>query len=301
MGLDVETYSKYVAPVLDVAIVFYVIYRLLLIIKGTRAVPMLIGLLAIILLYFVSQEAYLGLSTFNWILEQFIGSLFLIIVVLFQGDLRRALTAFGQTQLLSSFSSGAEAQVIDELVKASVSLANQRIGALVAVEREADLRPYMEEATKVDARVSKELLYSIFVPERQNPLHDGAVVVREGRVAAAGVFLPMSVNPQIDRMLGTRHRAALGLSEETDALVIVVSEERGTVSVAMDGRLELDVKPAALRDLLMRLLIRRPTRLFRRDRGVVSVPPRQEGEASRPPKPARAPSDAAKEDAPRAP
>lgn len=271
--MELGTFSQYVAPILDVAIVYYLIYRLLLIIKGTRAVPMLIGLLAIILLYFVSQEAYLGLSTFNWILEQFIGSLFLIIVVLFQSDLRRALTAFGQTQLLSSFSTGAEAQVVDELVKASVSLANQQIGALIVVEREADLRPYLEEATKVDAKITKELLYSLFVPERQNPLHDGAVVVREGRVAAAGVFLPMSVNPNIDRNLGTRHRAALGLSEETDALVIVVSEERGSISVAIDGRLELDIKPAALRELLMSLLIRRPTRLFRRDRSVVAVLP----------------------------
>ncbi len=281
--MDLATYSRYLAPLLDVAIVYFLIYRLLLIIKGTRAVPMLIGLLTIILLYFISQETYLGLSTFNWILEQFIGSLFLIIVVLFQSDLRRALTAFGQTQFLSSFSSGSEAQVVDELVKASVSLANQGIGALIVVEREADLRPYMQEATRIDARVSKELLYSIFVPERQNPLHDGAVVVREGRVAAGGVFLPMSVNPQIDRMLGTRHRAALGLSEETDALVIVVSEERGAVSVAIDGRLEPDVKPAALRDLLMRLLIRRPTRLFKRERGVVSVPPARTEEGTRPP------------------
>lgn len=244
--MDLATYSRYLAPLLDVAIVYFLIYRLLLIIKGTRAVPMLIGLLTIILLYFISQETYLGLSTFNWILEQFIGSLFLIIVVLFQSDLRRALTAFGQTQFLSSFSSGSEAQVVDELVKASVSLANQGIGALIVVEREADLRPYMQEATRIDARVSKELLYSIFVPERQNPLHDGAVVVREGRVAAGGVFLPMSVNPQIDRMLGTRHRAALGLSEETDALVIVVSEETSQISLASGGRLSRGLDRDAL-------------------------------------------------------
>jgi uncharacterized protein (TIGR00159 family) len=302
--VDFGTYTRYLAPLLDVAIVYFLIYRLLLIIKGTRAVPMLIGLLAIILLYFVSQESYLGLSTFNWILEQFIGSLFLIIVVLFQSDLRRALQAFGQTQFLSSFSSGSEAQVVDELVKASVSLANQGIGALIVVEREADLRPYMQEATRIDARISKELLYSIFVPERQNPLHDGAVVVREGRVAAGGVFLPMSVNPQIDRMLGTRHRAALGLSEETDALVIVVSEERSSVSVAVDGRLEQDVKPAALRDLLMRLLIRRPTRLFKRERGVVSVPPGRAEEGTRPPASKTNPprkADTAQEEASRTP
>ncbi len=260
-----------VAPVLDIAIIYYLIYRVLLIIKGTRAVPMLIGLVVIVILYALSQEAYLDLPTFNWLLEQFIGNLLLIVVVVFQADIRRALTAFGRTQLLSNLRSGAGAQAIDELVKASTSLAQQTIGALIVVEREADLEPYLEESTRVDAKLSKELLYSLFVPERQNPLHDGAVVVRRNRVEAAGVFLPMSVNPNIDRTLGTRHRAALGLSEETDALVIVVSEERGSVSLACEGDLELDLKPAELRERLTNLMIKRPTRLFRRDKSVVAL------------------------------
>ena len=257
----------------DVAIVYYLIYRFLLIIKGTRAVPMLIGLLPIILLYFLSQEAFLGLSTFNWLLEKFIGSLLLIVVVLFQSDIRRALTQFGRAQILQRFGSGEESQVVDELVKASVSLSNQHIGALIAIERGGDLTPYMEEGTKLDARVSKELLHAIFIPERQNPLHDGATVIREGRAVSSGVFLPMSVNPHLDRTLGTRHRAALGLAEEVDAVIIVISEERGSVSIAVEGALELDLSVMALRDRLTDLLIQRPNGLFRRGGSVVSVLP----------------------------
>lgn len=273
------------SSVLDVVIIFYIIYRVLLIIKGTRAVPMLIGITAIAVLYGLSQEGYLNLPTFNWLLEQFIGNILIILVVLFQADIRRALASFGRAQILSSFRTSEGAQVIDELVKATTSLADRRIGALVVIEREADLSPYLEESTRIEAKLSKELLYSLFVPERQNPLHDGAVVVRNGRIQAAGVFLPMSVNPAIDRALGTRHRAALGLSEETDALIIVVSEERGAVSLAHEGELMPDLSPSELRDNLTTLMIKRPTRLFRRDRserGVMpSVEPAAEDAASR--------------------
>ena len=252
-----QTLIDVVSTLLDVLIVYYVIYRVLLIIKGTRAVPMLMGLVALVLLYFLSQKAYVDLPTFNWLLEQFINSLFLIVVVLFQSDIRRALAAFGRTQFLTGFRSGQGAHVIDELVKASSMLARQHIGALIVVEREGDLGPYMEEGTLIDAKVSKELLYSLFVPDRQNPLHDGAVVVRRGRIDAAGIFLPMSVNPNIERTLGTRHRAALGISEETDALIIVVSEERGTVSLGHDGQLEIDVGATHMRERLTDLLLKR--------------------------------------------
>jgi diadenylate cyclase len=286
MMRDLVDFLHEIGPVLDAAIVYYVIYRVLLLIKGTRAVPMLIGLLALIVLYFLSQDAFLGLPTFNWLLEKFIGSLFLIIVVVFQADIRRALVAFGGAQFFSNFRSASEAQVLDELVKVCVQLAGQRIGALIIIERDANLDAYMEESVKLDARVSKELLHAVFVPERQNPLHDGAVVVRSGRVAAAGVFLPMSVNPQNDRALGTRHRAALGLSEETDAVVLVVSEERGTVSVALDGRLERDLSDQALRDRLTELLIRKPTRFARRPAGTPArgtpTPPRPDASESPP-------------------
>ena len=248
----------------DFLIIYYVVYRLLLIIKGTRAVPMLIGLLALAFIYGLSQH-WLNLPTFTWLLEQFIGSVLIIVVVLFQADFRRALASFGRPRLLSSFRSGEGAQVIDELVKASVALAAQKVGALVVVQREADLSPYLEDATRVDAKLSKELLYSLFVPERQNPLHDGAVVVREGRLDSAGVFLPMSVNPNIDRQMGTRHRAALGLAEVTDAVVIVVSEELGVISLAYAGELDVNLSANELRKTLIDLLIKPASRLFRRE------------------------------------
>ena len=272
-----------VLTLVDVSIVYYLVYRILLIIRGTRAVPMLTGILVLILLYFVSEASFLRLQTFSFLLQQFIGSMLLIVVILFQADIRRALTIFGRTHWLSGFRSGAEAQVVDELVKAAQSLARQTIGALIVVERDADLQPYMEEGARVEAKLSKELLYALFVPERQNPLHDGAVVISQGRVAAAGVFLPMSVNPHLDRSLGTRHRAALGLSEETDAVVIVVSEERGAVSVAMHGRIEIDLSSTELRELLTHVLIRRPTRLFGRDKGAIAVAGRKPASDRSPP------------------
>ncbi len=274
-----ETYQRFIAPLLDIIIVYYLLYRALILIKGTRAVSMLFGLILIILMFVFSKPSFLDLTTFNWLLESFIGSLFLIVIVVFQADIRRALAAFGRTDLLSSLKSGEGAQVIDELVKASSSLARQRIGALIVVERDADLSPYLQEAVRLDARISKELIYSLFVPERQNPLHDGAIVIQRSRIAAAGVFLPMTVNPKIDRNLGTRHRAALGLSEEIDALVIVVSEERGSISLAREGKLELDLRTSSLRQRLTNLLLKRSAGLFRREKGLIKLSSR--GDAGR--------------------
>ena len=242
--------------VLDVALIAFVFYRILLFIRGTRAVPMLVGMLAIAFAFMVSQESLLNLSTFNWMLEQFIGNILIIVVVLFQADIRKALAAFGQTRFLSAFRSAQGAQTIDELVKAMTSMAGQNIGALIVIEREADLTNFAREGTRIDARVSKELLYTLFVPERQNPLHDGAVLIQQGQITSAGVFLPMSVNPTLERSLGTRHRAGVGLSEETDALVLLVSEERGTMTVAMDGQLSSELTSIELRRVLTEALTR---------------------------------------------
>ena len=242
--------------VLDIALIAFVFYRILLFIRGTRAVPMLLGLLVIAFAFMISQDSLLNLSTFNWMLEQFIGNILIIVVVLFQSDIRKALAAFGQTRFLSAFRSAQGAQTIDELVKAMTSMAGQNIGALIVIEREADLSSFGGEGTRIDARISKELLYTLFVPERQNPLHDGAVLIQGGQITSAGVFLPMSVNPDLERSLGTRHRAGVGLSEETDAVVLIVSEERGTMTVAMDGRLSGELSSIELRRVLTEALTR---------------------------------------------
>ena len=242
--------------VVDIALIAFVFYRTLLFIRGTRAVSMLVGLLVIAFAFLLSQEGMLNLATFNWMLDQFIGNILIIIVVLFQADIRKALAAFGQARFLSAFRSAQGAQIIDEVVKSTASIAQQRIGALIVIEREADLSVYADEGTRLDARVSKELIYTLFVPERQNPLHDGAVVLRSGLVASAGVFLPMSVNPSLDRSLGTRHRAAVGISEETDAVVVIVSEERGTVRVAINGELSEELNSVQLRRSLTDALTR---------------------------------------------
>lgn len=240
--------------VVDFAVVYLLIYQILVLIRGTKAVGVLVGLLFAIVFYFVSKDEYLGLSTLHWLLDKFIGSFILVIVVLFQQDIRRALSSFAKTSFFSGLTAQEGAQLVEELVKACNNLAKNRIGALIAVERDGDLGEYAEEGVHVDAAVSNEMLFAVFNPANANPLHDGAVIVRGDRIVAAGAFLPLTSNPRVDKSLGTRHRAAIGLTEDTDAAVLVVSEETGIISVALGGRLSRNLDANALRQLLHSLL-----------------------------------------------
>ncbi len=236
--------------VIDILLVAFVIYRIFLLIKGTRALQMLVGLAMLVVAYVVSQV--FELFTLHWILNAFLSSIILVIVVLFQNEIRRALAHVGMNPFLAAREArSSTAQVMEELMKASVSLANKRIGALIVLERETDLEDYVEKGVPLDAIVTKEILISIFLP--YSPVHDGAVVVRDGRIRWASCFLPLTTRPDVDKELGTRHRAALGISEETDAVVIVVSEERGAISVVLNGRVTRDLDGATLRKVLLNL------------------------------------------------
>jgi uncharacterized protein (TIGR00159 family) len=256
--LRVESWTGALLVVLDMAIVYYVIYRILLLIKGTRAVQMLIGLVLVLVFYFLSQDGYLNLSTTHWFIERFIANFIIIIVIIFQRDIRRALAEVGQTSFLSGTRVFEETQVIEEVIKASMMLSSRKIGGLIAIEREADLTHHTEEGIQLGADVSKDILFNLFLPEHQNPLHDGAVIIQQSRVAAAGCFLPLTNNPAVEKSLGTRHRAAIGLSEETDAAVVVISEETGTVSIAFNGDLYRELEAAEMRELLQKLYSGQP-------------------------------------------
>lgn len=234
----------------DIFVVTLVIYRIFRIIRGTRAVQILLGLMVLMVVY-VGAE-FFELFTLHWILNGFLSSIILVVVVLFQNDIRRALAHVGMNSLFVYRESAAiGAQAIEELMKASVSLANKRIGALIVLQRGTDLRDYLEGGLDVGGRVSRELLLSIFLP--YSPIHDGAVIVKDDRVLLAGCFLPLTTRPDVDKELGTRHRAAVGITEETDAVVIVVSEERGAISLAINGRITRDLDGASLRRVLTRL------------------------------------------------
>lgn len=241
--------GEWVRDVADILIVAYVIYTAILLIRGTRAVQMLIGLFVVVLAYLVAQA--LGLVTLNWLLTNVINYLVLIIIILFQHDIRRALTQVGRNPFFSQGNVEAPA-VIEEIVMACVNMANRRIGALIAIERRTGLNDYIEIGVTLDAEVSKELLLSIFAP--RSPLHDGAVIIQQGRIAAAGCFLPLTVNPEVPKSLGTRHRAALGLTEESDAVVIVVSEETGSISLVVEGNIRHNLDAITLRSELQQLL-----------------------------------------------
>ncbi len=239
---------------LEIFIVTYLIYQVLLVMKGTRAVQIMIGLLAIIILYFVSQEEYLNLPTLNWLLDRFISGFFLLVIVLFQNDIRRGLAQLGRSQVFRAFRVQERHAYIEEVVQACSTLASRNLGAIIAIQRTQDLSEHAAKGTPVDAQISQYLLQSLFVPDPNNTLHDGAVIIQNGRIAAAGCFLPLTLNPRIYKDMGTRHRAAIGLSEEGDAVVVVVSEERGSVSVALDGRIARDIDGATLRKVLQGLL-----------------------------------------------
>lgn len=231
----------------DILIVAYVIYRIALLIRGTRTMQMVFGLAIIAGAYVASQV--LGLFTLNWLLNNFLGSLIVILVVLFQADIRRALTGVGAR----SFFSGRPnlSNVSQELSAAATWLSARRIGGLIVLEREVGLQDVVETGRLIEGRVSPELIETIFM--RGSPLHDGAVIIKNGQVLAAACLLPLSTNPNVSLTLGTRHRAAIGLTEDNDAVVIVVSEEDGTISLARNGELERGLKPPQLLEALREL------------------------------------------------
>ena len=236
---------------LDVALVSILIYELLLLIRGTRAMQMALSGGFLIALYFISQ--WLDLETVNWVIRNLATYMVFAIIVLFQADIRRALAHFGRGQFFKYFErSSSDDETIEELVVAATTLAARRVGAIIVIERQIGLRNYIEGGIPLDATVTYDLLTSIFQPN--SPLHDGAVIVQGNRIAAAACFLPLSVNPRVSRELGTRHRAALGLTEENDAVAIVVSEESGAISLAIGGSLERGVEGAMLRRRLETLL-----------------------------------------------
>jgi uncharacterized protein (TIGR00159 family) len=242
-----------VRDALDVAIVAAVLYRVLRIFQGTLAAQMLAGLALLMAVRYVSREA--GFHSLSFILDNFWSFWVLALIVLFQPELRRTLAQAGRSRLLERVfgEAGPERRhVVHEVVRAAESLAAKKIGALVVLERTTGLRHYAELGMRVDATVSAELLGSVFLPG--SPLHDGAVFIQHGRITVAGCFLPLSRNLRVARTLGTRHRAALGLAEETDAVVVVVSEETGNISLAVDGAIQIGLDPVDLDRRLGELL-----------------------------------------------
>ena len=241
---------RWLLDLLDIGLVTFIIYRIFLLIKGTRAVQMLLGLAVILIVYVASQ---LGeLYTLHWILDNFLASIILVIIVIFQNDIRRALVHVGRNPFFADLSFREESLLIEELTKSSISLAGKRQGALIVIERETGINDFLEVGIELDARVSNELIQSIFQPA--SPIHDGALVIQEGRLKRAGCFLPLSQDVAISKKLGTRHRAAIGLTELVDAVAIVVSEETGKVSIVVGGRLTRDLDSTALQRVLKRLL-----------------------------------------------
>lgn len=248
--LQVSSGTEIVIGLIDFAIVYLVIYRILLLIKGTRAVQILVGLIVVIVFYFLSKNELWTLPATNWFIDKFIANFIIIVVIIFQSDIRRALAHFGRTTIFSTTHSIEEPQVLEEIIKASQMLASRKVGALIAIERNADLGYIIEDGIKLDTIVSKEALFSLFLTEHQNPLHDGAAVVQKGRVTAAGCFLPLTNNPNLEKTLGTRHRAAIGLTEDTDAVVVVVSEERGEAAIAYREELFRGLDANEMREML---------------------------------------------------
>jgi len=230
--------------VVDILVVSYIIYRVILLVRGTRAVQMAAGLAVIIVIYFAAGE--LKLFTLHWLLGTILSSLFLLIIIIFQDDIRRALAQMGQTPFpkfrVKTF------QALEEIAKAVTTLIKSRTGALIVLERDVGLKDYLESGVVIDGQVTRALLCTIF--DKGSRLHDGAVIIQKGRLSVAGCVLPLSTNPNISKRMGTRHRAAIGITEQTDAVVVVVSEETGSLSVAIAGKITRDIDTGTLRRIL---------------------------------------------------
>ncbi len=268
-----ENAGEVVRQVMDVLVVAFIVYQVLAASKGTRTAQVLVLLLLMTGMYLVSQERWLDLPTFRWLLDKFWSVLFLMIVVVYQDDIRRGMTRFRLLEGVVRWKRVGPSRVLEEVVKAVRSMSARRVGGLIVLERSADLTSFTADSgILVDSLVSKELLFALFMPDHENPTHDGAVIIAKERIVAAGVILPLSARTDVEAWVGTRHRAALGLSERVDAPVVVVSEETGRISVAHEGELNSGLSVDDLREYLLGLFggknqPGRLERLVRRDRG----------------------------------
>lgn len=238
------------SDLLDILIISFVVYRVLVLIKGTRAMQMLTGLGLLGIGYILSS--HFELFATHWVLSHFFDALVLLVIVLFQDDLRRALTHVGKNPFLSGFSSEEDRELIEEVARASTQIAQSGNGALIVLERDTGLKNFIDTGSRIDSKVKSELLCSIF--QSQSPVHDGAVIITGGRIAAAGCFLPLSKDQSFDKKWGTRHRAALGLTEDSDAVVILISEEQKEVFLVKSGKITTKLSEAELRESLFLLL-----------------------------------------------
>lgn len=236
--------------VIDLILVWFVVYRILILIRSSGTVQMLSGLGIMAISYVVS--IWLELFTFNWLLEKFFNNLFVIVVILFQGEIRRALAQIGINPFYYHVTPAHQAYIIEELSKSLSYLAQKGMGALIIIERDINVDYHIEDGFYIGAKISKELLDAIFQPSSQ--LHDGAVIIRGDKIFSASCFLPLSKSPHLDRKLGTRHRAAIGLSEETDAVVFVVSEEHKSIGIAQGGHLTSNADTDLVRKVLSDVL-----------------------------------------------
>ncbi len=251
MDLLIDRLSQFaLKDLIEVAIISYLFYRLLLLLRHTRAMRMVWGLVVIALFGFVARVA--DFRTIEYLLRNVYTYIVIAIIVLFQNEIRRLLTSLGRTAYFRSMRRGADIDPMDEIVTAATGLAANRHGAIIVFEREMSLRQYAEVGITLDAAASYDLLVSIFNPA--TPLHDGAVIMRQGRIAAAACFLPLTLNPRLSRELGSRHRASIGVTEETDAVAVVVSEETGKISIVVDGQMERGLDGKQLGDRLRNLL-----------------------------------------------
>lgn len=236
--------------VFDMLLVAFIIYQLLQFIRGTHAVQMALGACVLVILYWASKWG--DLETVNWLLRTFLPYVVFGVIVVFQSEIRKVLAHLGRTPFLGSSATSGREDVLDELVLAATTLSKERTGAILVIEREMGLRSYIETGIALDALVTYDLLISIFNPS--TPLHDGAVVIQGERLAAAACFLPLTVNAELSRTLGSRHRAAIGVTEDTDAVAVVVSEETGIVSIVTGGQIRRDLDGPALKQALQQAL-----------------------------------------------
>lgn len=238
--------------VVDILVVAFLIYQFLSLIRGTRAAPMLLGVSTLVIAFYAAH--LLGLRTVDWLVTNVLPYAIFALIVVFQAEIRHALARLGRKLAFSRMQSANGLESYDDIVLAANLFSQNQTGALMVIEREIGLRTYIESGVPLDAQLSYDLLATIFRPSA--PLHDGAVIIRKDRIAAAACFLPLSMNPLLSTQMGTRHRAGIGITEETDAVSVVVSEESGSISLAVGGNVERDISPERLRERLAELLRR---------------------------------------------